>query len=133
MKQPLGNVRGIFVSGVVGAALLFTGCGSSSGSKAETQNDNVVDSTLSTVQVDSLVSTLDCLLGAEGAGLGLSALDLQTLVGAGLTPDTLLGAVQGLNPGATSVEALLATPLTMAQTLDLLSGGLPAVAILRRH
>ena len=126
MKQPLGNVRGIFVSGVVGAALLFTGCGSSSGSKAETQNDNVVDSTLSTVQVDSLVSTLDCLLGAEGAGLGLSALDLQTLVGAGLTPDTLLGAVQGLNPGATSVEALLATPLTMAQTLDLLSGGLPA-------
>jgi hypothetical protein len=126
MNQPLGNVRGLLLSSIVGASLLFTGCGSSSGSTDDTQNENPVDSTVQTVQVESLVGTLDCLLGLEEAGLGLGSADLDALSGAEVTPEALLGALQSLPGEVSTVEDLLAVPMTLDDALALLQSSVPA-------
>ncbi|MEJ2468264.1 MAG: hypothetical protein P8Y51_04195, partial [Campylobacterales bacterium] len=123
MKQPLGNVRGILLSSIVGASLLFSGCGSGASSESDAQGDNPVGSTVSTLQADSLVGTLDCLVGEE---TGLASADLDVLSAVPVTPEAVLGALQGMNPDASTVQELVAIPMTLGDTLAALQNSVPA-------
>ncbi|MBD3800127.1 MAG: hypothetical protein IE886_01510 [Campylobacterales bacterium] len=130
MKKSLTGVRGILMSSAVGAALLFSGCGSSS-STTPTPGTEV-----GAEQATALLGTLECVLGTETGTLTnvLSAADLSLLTSIPLNLTTVANAMVelGLTTTDVTVGAMLETSVSLSRVLDIIGliGGTPDVLVI---
>jgi len=128
MRQPLRNMRGLLWSGAVGAALVLSGCGSSSSSN-NTSGGDTGGTLIGAEQATALVGTLECLLGATGDLLNLDAAQLNVLAGTPLDLGTLLSVSASSTGTSTeaSVSTLLDVTVTLQEALNILSTALAGV------
>ena len=76
------------------------------------------------LQPEMVIASLGSMMGAEN-GLSLAPADLLTLAGTELTLNDMLAMAQSINPAATTVEELLASPLPVNDVITLLGSNLP--------